>query len=107
MERDRLGRTRRPDQARGLRSLHPLLPRQWRSKAIRVAMSERDWERFALLIERIAPDAPTEARAFGITISTLLETVSGGSLRVNPGPLAWMDWEQEKTLRLLRRATTA
>lgn len=107
MERDRLGRARRPGQTRGLRPLNPVLPRQWRSKAIRVAMSEADWERFARLVERIAAGAPTEARAAGITISTLLESMPGGSLKLNPGPLAWMDWEQEKTLRLLRRATTA
>ena len=33
MERDRRGRRRQPDQERGLRPLHPLLPRQWTSKA--------------------------------------------------------------------------
>ena len=39
MERDRLGRRRSPEQERGLRPLHPLLPEEWVSKALRVAMS--------------------------------------------------------------------
>ena len=43
MERDRLGRRRSPEQERGLRPLHPLLPEEWISKALRVAMSESDW----------------------------------------------------------------
>ena len=46
MERDRLGRRRSPEQERGLRPLHPLLPEEWVSKALRVAMSESDWAEF-------------------------------------------------------------
>ena len=55
MERDRLGRRRSPSQERGLRPLHPLLPEEWISKAIRVAMSESDWARFTALVDRYAP----------------------------------------------------
>ena len=43
MQCDRLGRRRSPEQKRGLRPLHPLLPAEWASKVLRVAMSEADW----------------------------------------------------------------
>ena len=65
-------------------------------------MSESDWERFLGLVERFAGDAPTTARAAGVAISMLLEHAPRDVIRVNPGPLAWMDWEQRKNLRLLR-----
>ena len=52
MDRDCRGRRRSPDQERGLRPLHPLLPEQWTSKALRVAMSEADWAPF----KNLAPD---------------------------------------------------
>ncbi len=54
MERDRLGRRRRPEQERGLRPLHPLLPEEWASKALRVAMSESDWAELEALVTRCA-----------------------------------------------------
>ncbi|MBV8077259.1 MAG: hypothetical protein JO284_12710 [Planctomycetaceae bacterium] len=36
-------------------------------------MSCEDWERFDSLVESIAPEAPTEARAKGIVIARLIE----------------------------------
>ena len=65
MERDRLGRRRSPEQERGLRPLHPRLPEEWVSKALRVAMSESDWAEFEALVARFAVMAPTQARAMG------------------------------------------
>ena len=104
MERDRRGRRRQPDQERGLRPLHPILPSHWSSKAVRVAMSQVDWERFEDLVRHVSESvqAPTQARAHGLVLSKLMETASRES--VTPGPLEWMDWERQKTLRLLRSA---
>jgi hypothetical protein len=102
MDRDRRGRRRRPDQERGLRPLHPLLPRQWTSKALRVAMSRQDWSRFEALVRALTAQAPTQARAHGMVIARLLETAAAP--RPAPGPLDWLDWERQKTLRLLRAA---
>jgi hypothetical protein len=99
MERDRLGRRRSPEQERGLRPLHPLLPEEWISKVLRVAMSESDWLRFAALIDQHAAMAPTQARANGLALSSLLHSVPVPW--TEPGPLDWMDWERRKTLRLL------
>ena len=125
MGRDRLGRRRSPGQERGLRPLHPRLPEQWTSKAVRVAMSEGDWDRFEALVARYAGKAPTQARAHGLALSNLLRTAAMVPLesreldwmdwerrktlqllakpapQPEPGPLAWMDWERRKTLRLL------
>jgi hypothetical protein len=99
MERDRRGRRRQPDQERGLRPLHPLLPEQWVSKALRVAMSEEDWGRFEALVHDLAAEAPTQARAYGRTLSHLVHSVPAPSPQ--PKALDWMDWERRKTLRLL------
>src|SRR4051812_20663619 len=102
MERDRLGRRRRPEQDRGLRPLHPLLPEEWVSKALRIAMSETDWAEFESLVARFALSAPTQARAIGMVLSGLLhEGVRSQEPEPEPGPLDWMDWERRKTLRLL------
>lgn len=98
MDQDRLGRRRQPDQGRGLRPLHPPLPERWVSKALRVAMSEADWERLDALVREAEPEAPTQARALGLAISGLLHPAPEAS---PPGPLDWMDWERRKTLRLL------
>ena len=104
MERDRRGRRRRPEQERGLRPLHPLLPGHWTSKAIRVAMSEKDWERFDDLVRAVLAQTqtPTQARANGRVVSKLMATAAAALPA--PGPLDWMDWERQKTLRLLRFA---
>jgi hypothetical protein len=99
MQRDRMGRRRQPEQERGLRPLHPLLPEQWTSKAVRVTMSEADWARFESLARSLAGSAPTHARAYGLTISALMH--SANLPRPEPGPHDWMDWERCKTLRLL------
>ena len=102
MEKDRRGRRRQPNQGRGLRPLHPLLPERWTSKALRVAMSPVDWARFVALVRCVAPQAPTLARAHGVAISRLIDRAD--IPRRAPGPLDWMDWERQKTLRLLRSA---
>jgi hypothetical protein len=99
MERDRLGRRRSPAQERGLRPLHPLLPEEWVSKVLRVAMSESDWARFEARAARFAAVAPTQARAVGLLVSSLLHGVP--TPEAEAGPLDWMDWERRKTLRLL------
>ena len=104
MEHDSLGRRRHPEQARGLRPLHPLLPCQWLSKVIRVAMSQEDWAQFESLVRRASIQSPTQARAHGIVISGLIEEATASRCRPDPGPLDWMDWERQKTLRLLRPA---
>jgi hypothetical protein len=102
MEQDRLGRRRSPDQGRGLRPLHPPLPAEWTSRAIRVAMSEADWARFEALSQLWASvdPAPTQARAHGQALSRLLQHAEQSA----PGALDWMDWERQKTLKLLRYA---
>ena len=104
MERDCRGRRRLPNQERGLRPMHPLLPGHWTSKAIRVAMSQDDWERFEDLVQLVLTQTqtPTQARAHGLVVSKLMETAS--AVRPAPGPLDWMHSERQKTLRLLRAA---
>ena len=99
MERDRMGRRRTPEQERGLRPLHPLLPELWTSKALRVTMSEADWSLFESLVRSLAPAAPTHARAYGLALSTLMHSATLPP--VEPGPLDWMDWERRKIMRLL------
>lgn len=99
MERDSLGRARQPDQGRGLRPLHPVLPDRWESRALRVAMSEADWDRFEHLVRDLAADSPTHARAYGKTISHLVHAVPEPAAPTSN--LDWMDWERRKTLRLL------
>jgi hypothetical protein len=99
MDRDRIGRRRQPDQERGLRPLHPPLPEEWTSKALRVTMSESDWARFESLARSFAHAAPTQARAYGLALSTLVR--SAHLPQQEPGPLDWMDWERRKTVRLL------
>jgi hypothetical protein len=80
------------------------LPNEWLSKAVRVAMSQADWERFEVLTRSALSESqtPTQARANGLVISRLMETASQAPPA--PGPLDWMDWERQKTLRLLRSA---
>ena len=84
--------------------MHPLLPDHWTSRAVRVAMSEDDWERFEDLIRSVMSQTqtPTRARAQGLVLSHLMATAARS--RPAPGPLDWMDWERQKTLRLLRSA---
>jgi hypothetical protein len=102
MDRDRLGRRRSPGQGRGLRPLHPALPAEWTSRAIRVSMSDADWAQFEALARAWAAvdPEPTQARAFGQALSRLLMHAEPAA----PGPLDWMDWERQKALKLLRHA---
>jgi hypothetical protein len=76
-----------------------VLPEEWISKALRVAMSEADWVRFQALVEHYASSAPSQARAYGIVLAGLLRSVPNPE--PESGPLDWMDWERRKTLRLL------
>ncbi len=99
MRRDRLGRRRRPGQDRGLRPLYPILPEEWVSKALRVAMSRADWARFEALAAGAAANATTQARANGLVVSGLLD--AAGQAEIEPDPLNWLDWERRKVLRLL------
>jgi hypothetical protein len=103
MERDCRGRRRQPNQERGLRPLHPLLPQEWTSRALRVAMSQVDWARFEVLVQTALPLAPTQARAQGMVIARLMDRSAAAGLA--PGPLDWMDWERQKALRLLHRSS--
>ena len=101
VDRDRMGRRRRPEQERGLRPLHPLLPEEWTSKPLRLAMSEADWARLEALVRRLAPGEPTKARAYGRALSVLMNSAEV-EVEIEPAdPLDWMDWERRKTLRLL------
>ena len=65
-------------------------------------MSQEDWSRLEALVRSVAPQAPTQARAHGIVISCLIDRVLPP--RPGPGPLDWLDWERQKTLRLLQSA---
>ncbi len=98
-DRDRRGRTRRPGQERGLRPLHPELPEAWTSRAVRVAMSEEDWDRLEQLIQQVARDEPTQARALGAALSYLMHVDK--ERRHDRGNLDWLDWERRKILKML------
>ncbi len=100
VEHDRAGRRRTPEQTRGLRPMHPLLPAQWESRALRVAMSRRDWSRFEAYTRSVAAGSETSARAHGTAISRLLDDASTPI----SAPLDWLDWERRKTIRLLGQA---
>jgi hypothetical protein len=103
MDQDRRGRRRQPDQARGLRPLHPPLPEQWTSRPLRLAMSEADWARLDRLAQQAAREVPTQARAYGLAIARLMDNAPEPA--PTPGPLDWLDWERRKTLRLLMPET--
>jgi hypothetical protein len=47
----------------------------------------------------MAPAAATQARAYGLALSTLMH--SAELPPPEPGPLDWMDWERRKVMRLL------
>jgi hypothetical protein len=60
------------------------------------------WEQFDRLVARFRPAVPTEARAVGEAVMALLEAAEAA-----PSEAHWLDWEREKTLRLLREAGKA
>src|SRR4051794_16429510 len=101
-DRDRLGRRRSPDQGRGLRPLHPVLPENWMGKSIRMAMSQSDWARFEALVESLMTQVPTQARAHGMVVSRLMDRARSSTALASESSLDWMDWEWQKALRLLR-----
>jgi len=67
---DRLGRRRRPEQNRGLRPLFPKLPGGLESRVLRVAMTERGWQKIDGLLAEHASE--TRPRAAGALIERLL-----------------------------------
>ncbi len=73
------------------------------SKAVRVSMSEADWSRFEALARALAPAVPTQARAYGLALSTLMNSAKLPA--AEPGPLDWMDWERRKTMHLLHSSS--
>lgn len=83
--------------------MHPRLPGSWSSRALRVAMSEADWERFEARVREVLPlvEGQTLARAQGEVLSELLDVAE---VVEHPAPTVfdWMEWERRKTLRLLR-----
>ncbi len=81
-----------------MRPLHPPLPEQWTSRPLRLAMSEADWSRLDRLAQQAAREVPTQARAYGLAITRLMDNAPEPP---PPGPLDWLDWERRKTLRLL------
>lgn len=110
METDRLGRRRQPNQSEGLRPLHPVLPDGWSSRSVRVAMSAEDWERFETLVHALGRHEPTQARALGAALSQLMDAADLTPVSLstsNAGHRSqadWMDWERQKTLKLIRWA---
>jgi hypothetical protein len=99
--RDSRGRRRAAGQERGLRPLYPALAPGWRSRALRVAMPEPRWREFDERVALARRAAPTEARAAGEVLMELMDAAAR-----HPTP-HWLDWEREKTLRLLRAAERA
>jgi len=63
-------------------------------------MSEADWARFESLSYLLSQATPTRARAYGLALSTLMD--SANLPAPTSGPTNWMDWELRKTLKLLR-----
>ena len=100
--RDARGRRRAEGQERGLRPLYPLLPAGWVSRALRVSMPTGRWERFEEFVAQARTTAPTEARAAGQALMALMDAAEERERREH-----WLDWEREKTRRLLREAQRA
>src|SRR5262249_54803898 len=112
---DALGRCRHLSQNRGLRSLFPKLPQDCHSRLIRIAMSQRAWERLASLVA--SSSAPTLPRAYGELLDRLLANVdsssritSRSSEQMAPHNVIefvredredWQAWQMQKELALL------
>jgi hypothetical protein len=58
-------------------------------------MPEGRWRQFEEWLARMRPGATTEARAAGQALMALMDAAERGRGR------HWLDWEQEKSLRLL------
>jgi len=70
-------------------------------------MSQDDWDRFEALVDRLSGpvDSGSTARARGDVLARLLDhDAQARDRRRDPVPAHWMDWERQKTLRLLRSA---
>jgi hypothetical protein len=100
--RDARGRRRAAGQERGLRPLYPRLPAGWISRALRASMPAARWQQLDDWIARARAGAPTEARAAGQALMALLDAAETTSREQH-----WLDWEREKTLRLLHAARRA
>jgi hypothetical protein len=99
---DRRGRRRQPGQERGLRPLYPELPPSWLSRVIRVAMPAERWTVLDHLVAAVRPDAGTGARAAGQVLMHLMDGAGHAAPRA-----AWLDFERDKGLRLLRASRAA
>lgn len=66
-------------------------------------MSEEDWARLERLVRSASAQTPTLARAYGLTISRLLNRSEAASPELEKPTeiLDWMDWERRKILRLI------
>jgi hypothetical protein len=100
--RDARGRRRAAGQERGLRPLYPRLPEGWISRALRASMPAERWQQLDDWIARARPGASTEARAAGQALMALLDAAEHATPEVH-----WLDWEREKTWRLLQAAGRA
>jgi hypothetical protein len=60
-------------------------------------MPTERWEQLDRLVARLRPEAPTEARAVGEALMTLIDAADAHVRTPH-----WLDWEREKTTRLLR-----
>jgi hypothetical protein len=97
---DTLGRPRAEGQERGLRPLHPLLPENWISRAVRISMSDARWQQFDALIGKVKDF--TGARAAGQVLSQFIDAHAKAAPTVH-----WLDWEHEKAKRVLKFEGTA
>lgn len=102
IRRDRRGRRRSPGQERGLRPRFPALPAGWITRAVRLSLPASRWDEFEALVASFRSEQPTEARAAGAALAHLLDAAHG---RV--ANLHWLDWEREKTYRILRETRRA
>jgi hypothetical protein len=65
-------------------------------------MPTERWEQLDRLVARMRPASPTEARAVGQAMMALMDTAEAHARAPH-----WLDWEREKTTRLLRDAGRA
>ena len=92
--RDSLGRRRDPSQNRGLRPLYPRLATGFRSRAVRIAMSEWAWGALDKL--GTASHEPTKPRAIGQLLERALQAHETAD---------WQDWQIRKEKQLLHKAS--